>query len=156
MRSLLWPAHHRRLFGATTVMEPFRKGIAEMFDTAEEMGIRFLRRPQSLPDVRRQGGPRFSTPVATRFFWAEWIFGDSRLSPVGREAAEAAAVALGARRRVAVALRGAQAKPRGRLGESDRAGDAVEDWRAYRLGEFAREPRHARAAEHDRLGAVLA
>lgn len=31
--------------GATTVMEPFRSGIPEMFDAAEEMGIRFYGAP---------------------------------------------------------------------------------------------------------------
>ena len=31
--------------GATTVMEPFRNGIPEMFDAAEEMGIRFYGAP---------------------------------------------------------------------------------------------------------------
>lgn len=31
--------------GSTTVMEPFRNGIAEMFDAAEEMGIRFYGAP---------------------------------------------------------------------------------------------------------------
>lgn len=34
--------------GATTVMEPFRAGISEMFDAAEDMGIRFYGAPYLL------------------------------------------------------------------------------------------------------------
>lgn len=43
--------------GATTVMEPFRNGIPEMFDAAEEMGIRFYGAPYlfSTADAQADG-----------------------------------------------------------------------------------------------------
>src|ERR1700677_849348 len=44
--------------GATTVMEPFRNGIPEMFDAALEMGIRFYGAPYlfSTADARADAG----------------------------------------------------------------------------------------------------
>ena len=43
--------------GATTVMEPFRNGIAEMFDAAEEMGIRFYGAPYLFSTSDAKAGP---------------------------------------------------------------------------------------------------
>ena len=42
--------------GATTVMEPFRNGIPEMFDAAEEMGIRFYGAPYLFSTADAQAG----------------------------------------------------------------------------------------------------
>ncbi len=42
--------------GATTVMEPFRAGIPEMFDAAAEMGIRFYGAPYLLSTGNAQAG----------------------------------------------------------------------------------------------------
>lgn len=42
--------------GATTVMEPFRNGIPEMFDAAAEMGIRFYGAPYLFSTGRAQAG----------------------------------------------------------------------------------------------------
>ena len=41
--------------GATTVMEPFRNGIPEMFDAAAEMGIRFYGAPYLFSTADAQG-----------------------------------------------------------------------------------------------------
>ncbi len=43
--------------GATTVMEPFRNGIPEMFDAAAEMGIRFYGAPYLFSTADAQAGP---------------------------------------------------------------------------------------------------
>jgi len=43
--------------GATTVMEPFRAGIPEMFDAAAEMGIRFYGAPYLFSTSNAQAGP---------------------------------------------------------------------------------------------------
>jgi cytosine/adenosine deaminase-related metal-dependent hydrolase len=43
--------------GATTVMEPFRNGIPEMFDAAEEMGIRFYGAPYLFSTADAKAGP---------------------------------------------------------------------------------------------------
>ena len=43
--------------GATTVMEPFRNGIPEMFDAAEEMGLRFYGAPYLFSTSDAQAGP---------------------------------------------------------------------------------------------------
>ncbi len=43
--------------GATTVMEPFRNGIPEMFDAAEEMGIRFYGAPYLFSTGDAKAGP---------------------------------------------------------------------------------------------------
>lgn len=43
--------------GATTVMEPFRNGIPEMFDAAAEMGIRFYGAPYLLSTADAKAGP---------------------------------------------------------------------------------------------------
>ncbi len=42
--------------GAATVMEPFRAGIPEMFDAAEEMGIRFYGAPYLFSTANAQAG----------------------------------------------------------------------------------------------------
>jgi cytosine/adenosine deaminase-related metal-dependent hydrolase len=42
--------------GATTVMEPFRAGIPEMFDAAAEMGIRFYGAPYLFSTANAQAG----------------------------------------------------------------------------------------------------
>lgn len=42
--------------GATTVMEPFRNGIPEMFEAAEEMGIRFYGAPYLFSTANAQAG----------------------------------------------------------------------------------------------------
>ena len=42
--------------GAATVMEPFRRGIPEMFDAAEEMGIRFYGAPYLLSTPNPRAG----------------------------------------------------------------------------------------------------
>ena len=43
--------------GATTVMEPFRNSIPEMFDAAEEMGIRFYGAPYLFSTSDAKAGP---------------------------------------------------------------------------------------------------
>jgi len=43
--------------GATTVMEPFRNGIPEMFDAAAEMGLRFYGAPYLFSTSDAQAGP---------------------------------------------------------------------------------------------------
>ena len=43
--------------GATTVMEPFRNAIPEMFDAAEEMGIRFYGAPYLFSTSDAKAGP---------------------------------------------------------------------------------------------------
>jgi cytosine/adenosine deaminase-related metal-dependent hydrolase len=43
--------------GATTVMEPFRNTIPEMFDAAEEMGIRFYGAPYLFSTSNAKAGP---------------------------------------------------------------------------------------------------
>ncbi|WP_029004889.1 amidohydrolase family protein [Azorhizobium doebereinerae] len=43
--------------GATTVMEPFRNGIPEMFDAAEEMGLRFYGAPYLFSTADAKAGP---------------------------------------------------------------------------------------------------
>ena len=43
--------------GATTVMEPFRNGIPEMFDAAAEMGLRFYGAPYLFSTADAQVGP---------------------------------------------------------------------------------------------------
>jgi cytosine/adenosine deaminase-related metal-dependent hydrolase len=43
--------------GATTVMEPFRNTIPEMFDAAEEMGIRFYGAPYLISTSDAKAGP---------------------------------------------------------------------------------------------------
>jgi cytosine/adenosine deaminase-related metal-dependent hydrolase len=43
--------------GATTVMEPFRNSIPEMFDAAEEMGIRFYGAPYVFSTSDAKAGP---------------------------------------------------------------------------------------------------
>jgi cytosine/adenosine deaminase-related metal-dependent hydrolase len=43
--------------GVATVMEPFRNGIPEMFDAAEEMGIRFYGAPYVFSTSDAQAGP---------------------------------------------------------------------------------------------------
>ena len=43
--------------GATTVMEPFRNNIPEMFDAAEEMGIRFYGAPYLFSTSDAKAGP---------------------------------------------------------------------------------------------------
>ena len=43
--------------GATTVMEPFRNTIPEMFDAAEEMGIRFYGAPYLFSTSDAKAGP---------------------------------------------------------------------------------------------------
>ena len=43
--------------GATSVMEPFRKGIPEMFDAAAELGIRFWGAPYLLSTGDAKAGP---------------------------------------------------------------------------------------------------
>src|SRR6185312_4609381 len=73
----------------------------------------------------------------------------------GREAPEFPGIGLGARRRIGVALRGLDAEPRKALGETDRAGHAIEHRDARGLFEVAREIGHSGAAEHDRLGPVF-
>ncbi|MFH6782662.1 MULTISPECIES: amidohydrolase family protein [Methylobacterium] len=43
--------------GATTVMEPFRNGIPEMFEAAEEMGLRFYGAPYLFSTADARAGP---------------------------------------------------------------------------------------------------
>ncbi len=43
--------------GATTVMEPFRNGIPEMFEAAEEMGLRFYGAPYLFSTADAKAGP---------------------------------------------------------------------------------------------------
>lgn len=42
--------------GATTVMEPFRNGIAEMFEAAEELGVRFYGAPYLFSTANAKAG----------------------------------------------------------------------------------------------------
>ncbi len=43
--------------GATTVMEPFRNGLPEMFEAAEEMGLRFYGAPYLFSTADAKAGP---------------------------------------------------------------------------------------------------
>ena len=72
-----------------------------------------------------------------------------------REALELPGIGLGEGRRICAALRCPKPNPDQALGESDRAGDPIDDRNAGLALEVAGEIGHAGAAEHDRLGAVL-
>ena len=88
--------------GATTVMEPFRNGIPEMFDAALEMGIRFYGAPYLFSTANAQadakGVVRYASEssrgedgAADLAAWdrlhATWEGRDERTNPIGHEPA---------------------------------------------------------------------